>query len=139
MSPIEYHTIRWSELRLPHPDRRGEFVRLKVDGPFALRSYYRVDGGSGRIQLDLSGRRPDGTLSACLACGHGTFARRTDLPWGWILLWLALGFGAAYWTFGLSLLVAAYPLWFLVAQAPRVERCQACSAEFVDFRRGPRV
>ena len=56
-----------------------------------------------------------------------------------LLLWLALGLGGAYWTFGLSLLVAAYPVWFLVAQAPRVERCTGCGAEYVDFRRGPRV
>jgi len=139
VSPIEYHTIRWSELRLPHPERRGELVRWRVDGPFALRSYYRVEGTARTIELDLSRRRQDGTLSACLACGSTHFAVRRELPVGWIALWLLAGLGGAYWTYGASLLVAAYPLWFLFAQAPRVERCTGCGAEFVDFRRGPRV
>jgi len=139
VSSIEYHTIRWSEIRLPHPERRGEYVKVRVDGPFALRSYYRVDGSAQTIELDLSRRRADGTLSACLVCGHASFATRRDLPWGWLLLWGAVGLGGAYWTFGLSLLAAAYPLWFLVAQAPQVERCAGCSAEYVDFRRGPSV
>lgn len=139
MSSIEYHTIRWSEIRLPHPERPGELVRWKVDGPFALRSYYRVEGSARTIELDLKRRRSDGTLSACLACGATAFAARREMPWVWIVLWLALGLGGAYWTFGASLLVAAYPLWFLVAQAPRVERCTGCGAEFVDFRRGPKV
>jgi hypothetical protein len=136
---IEYHTIRWSEIRLPHPERNGEYVKLRIDGPFALRSYYRVDGSARTIELDLTRRRADGTLAACLVCGHASFAVRRALPWAWLLLWLALGLGGAYWTFGLSLLVAAYPVWFLVAQAPRIERCAACGAEYVDFRRGPRV
>jgi hypothetical protein len=127
VSPIEYHTIRWSELRLPHPERGGEHVRV------------RVDGTARTIELDLSRRRADGTLAACLVCGHASFTVRRALPWGWLLLWLVVGLGGAYWTFGLSLLVAAYPLWFLVAQAPRIERCTACDAEYVDFRRGPKV
>lgn len=139
MPSIEYHTIRWSELRLPHPERPGERIRLRVDGPFALRSYYRVDGTPRTIELDLSRRRPDGSLAGCLVCGHPSFDTRRELPLGWLALWTALGLGAAYWTFGLSLAFAAYPIWFLIAQAPRVERCGGCGAEFVDFRRGPRV
>jgi len=139
VSSIEYHTIRWSEIRLPHPERRGEYVRLRLDGPFALRSYYRVAGSTRTIELDLSGRRADGTLAACLVCGHASFAVRRTFPWLWLVVWLALGLGGAYWTYGLSLLVVAYPLWFLIAQAPRIERCTGCSAEYVDFRRGPKV
>lgn len=139
MSSIETHTIRWSEIRLPHPTRPGELVKRRLDGPFALRSYYRIEGTETPLRLDLSLRRADGTLSACLVCGHAQFDARREFPWPWIAFWLAVGVGGAYWTYGLSLLVAAYPLWFLTAQASRVERCVGCGAEFVDFRRGPRV
>ena len=78
MSSIEYHTIRWSEIRLPHPERRGELIKWRVDGPFSLRSYYRVDGSREPIRLDLSRRRPDGSLTGCLACGHTSFVVRRD-------------------------------------------------------------
>ena len=139
MSAIEYHTIRWSEIRLPHPERPGEVVQWKVDGPFALRSYYRLEGAERTIELDLSRRREDGTLTGCLACPSTDLWSRAELPWGWIAFWLVVGLGGALFTFGLSLLVAAYPLWFLWASAPRVERCQGCGAEYVDFRRGPKV
>lgn len=139
MSSIEYHTIRWSEIRLPHPTRPGEFVRWKVDGPFALRRYYRVEGTDRTIELDLSHRSQDGTLTGCLCCGAGELRRRVAPPWGWIALWLVLGLGAAPFTYGVSLLVVAYPLWFLWAAAPRIDSCPTCAAEFVDFRRGPRV
>lgn len=139
MPPIEYRTIRWSELRLPHPTRAGERLRWRIDGPFALRSFYRVEGSERPIELDLSKRRADGTLEACLHCGGAELARSVELPWGWLAFWALLGLGGAPFTYGLSLAVAAYPLWFLWASARRVERCTACGAEYVDFRRGPRV
>ena len=56
-----------------------------------------------------------------------------------LLFWVAIGLGLAPFTFGVSILLVAYPVWFLVAAAPRVETCGSCGAEYVDFRRGPRV
>jgi len=139
--PINEHVIRWSEIRLPHPSRKGELIPWKVDGPFSLRSYYEVPGEEGRIELDLSHRREDGTIDACLLCGTSGLKRRME-PSRLTLLaglgWLSLGAGLAPWTYGLSLVGAAYPLWFLWSNASRVQSCAACGAEFVDFRMGPR-
>ena len=56
--PINEQVIRWSEIRLPHPSRKGELISWKVDGPFSLRSYYEAEGCDERIDLDLSHDRP---------------------------------------------------------------------------------
>ncbi len=139
--PINEQVIRWSEIRLPHPSREGELIPWKVDGPFSLRSYYEAEGCTERIELDLSHRREDGTIEKCLHCGAADLkwrieASRASTLMGFI--WLALAVGLAPWTYGLSVAVAAYPLWFLWTNASRVQRCTSCGAEFVDFRMGPR-
>jgi len=139
--PINEQVIRWSEIRLPHPSRKGELISWKVDGPFSLRSYYEAEGCDERIDLDLSHRKEDGTIEHCLNCGSSGLklrmeASRSSALMG--LLWLALAIGLAPLTYGLSIAVAAYPLWFLWTNASRVQRCTSCGAEFVDFRMGPR-
>lgn len=138
---INEHVIRWSEIRLPHPSRKGELIPWKVDGPFSLRSYYEVEDSGGRIELDLSHRKEDGTIERCLHCGSAELKGRMEASRASILmglLWLALAAGLAPWTYGLSVAVAAYPLWFLWTNASRVQKCTSCGAEFVDFRMGPR-
>lgn len=138
---INERVIRWSEIRLPDPRGGDELVHWKVDGPFALRSYYRVpgtDAESGTIRLELSHRAEDGTIERCLHCSAGALEERVEAPWGRIALVAVPALALAPFTFGLSLLLAAYPLWFLWKDAPRVQRCAQCRAEFVDFRFGPR-
>ncbi|MEM6672507.1 MAG: hypothetical protein AAF726_06655 [Planctomycetota bacterium] len=136
--PINERVIRWSEIRLPHPSREGELVDWKIDGPFALRSYYRVEETGDRIELDLSHRREDGTISTCLHCGAGGLRTRVEAPWVALALWAVGALALAPFTYGVSLLVALYPVWFLWSDAPRVQVCSSCGAEFVDFRHGPR-
>ena len=75
---INEHVIRWSEIRLPHPSRKGELISWKVDGPFSLRSYYEVEGSGGRIELDLSHRKEDGTIERCLHCGSAGLKGRME-------------------------------------------------------------
>ena len=136
--PINEQVIRWSEIRLPHPSRDGELMPWKVDGPFALRSYYRVEGSDTRIELDLSHRRPDGTSDACLVCSTPGLRTRVEAHWLYLALWVVAALALAPLTFGLSVLAAAYPVWFLWTDSPRVQTCPSCGAEFVDFRHGPR-
>ncbi len=138
---INENVIRWSEIRLPDPRGGGQLVRWKVDGPFALRSYYRVpaiDADAGTIRLDLSHRKVDGTIDRCLHCGEEGLRRSVEAPWWRILGLAALALALAPFTFGATILLAAYPLWFLWSDAPRVQSCGSCRAEFVDFRFGPR-
>lgn len=139
--PINEQVIRWSEIRLPHPAKKGELIPWKVDGPYSLRSYYEVEGDGGRIELDLSHRKEDGTIDTCLHCSSPGLGRRLEASRITLLsglFWLGVGLGLAPWTYGLSLLISAYPLWFLWTNTPRVQVCGACGAEFVDFRLGPR-
>ena len=138
MSTINEQVIRWSEIRLPHPSRSGELVPWKVDGPFALRSYYRVEGTGETIALDLSPRHEDGTIDTCLHCGTKGLKQRVEAPWFTLALWIVGALALAPFTFGLSILVALYPVWFLWNDSPRVQKCPGCGAEFVDFRHGPR-
>lgn len=135
---INENVIRWSVIRLPHPSKSGEFLDWKVDGPFALRRHYRVEGTSEIIELDLSHRQADGRIAACLVCGGAPLEKTTDRPWTPILIWAVLGLGLAPFTFGISALIAAYPLWFLWFGSPVTQTCTSCTAEFVDFRFGPR-
>lgn len=139
--PINEQVIRWSEIRLPHPSRKGALIPWKVDGPFSLRSYYQVEGTGERIELDLSHRNEDGTIDRCLHCGGDQLSRRLEASFttklGLALL-LLVGLGLAPLSYGLSVLAVAYPLWFLWSDAPRVQSCGSCGAEFVDFRMGPR-
>lgn len=143
---INENVIRWSEIRLPHPERPGELATWKLDGPFALRPYYRVEGTSKTVELrHLDERRDDGTLAGCIYCGaSGSFSKRSELDWTPIAV-LAVGAIALMWALGWtswgilgSLALVAYPIWFLWADAPRVEKCEQCSSEFVNFRIGPR-
>lgn len=136
--PINEQVIRWSEIRLPHPSQEGQLLQWKVDGPFALRSYYRVEGTDERIELDLSHRHEDGTIDTCLHCGTQGLRTRVEAPWALLGLWIVLALALAPLTYGVSVLVAAYPVWFLWRSAPRVQTCPSCGAEFVDFRQGPR-
>lgn len=137
---INENVIRWSEVRLPHPDANGQLLRWKVDGPFAVRSYYRVPGSVNKelIRLDLSLLNEDGTTDKCLHCKAPLGGAKVDAPWLKLIGLLVLGLGLAPFTFGLSVLAVAYPLWFLWGDAPRVQACGSCRAEFVDFRFGPR-
>lgn len=136
---INERVIRWSEIRLPHPSRPGELATWELDGPFALRPYYRVEGEGDVVRIEhLDRRNPDGTLAGCLYCGAAPLQARRDVRWGPIVGLLLLGIAPAYWTWGASLLLVAYPLWFLWASAPRVETCTSCRSEFVDFCEGPR-
>ncbi|QDV09686.1 hypothetical protein Poly30_52450 [Planctomycetes bacterium Poly30] len=135
---INENVIRWSAIRLPHPSRPGQLVTWKVDGPFALRSYYRLEDTKEVIQLDLSHRREDGTIERCLHCGGTPLQKAADRPWGPIGLLAVVGLGLAPFTFGLTALAAAYPIWFLWSSSPVTQTCTTCKAEFVDFRFGPR-
>ncbi|MEC8493940.1 MAG: hypothetical protein VXZ39_03395, partial [Planctomycetota bacterium] len=83
-------------------------------------------------------RRDDGTLAGCLYCGAQELSRRAQVRWGPIVLLAILGLAPAYWTFGLTALLVAYPIWFLWSSAPRVETCRHCGSEFVNFCEGPR-
>ncbi|MEM8710376.1 MAG: hypothetical protein AAGG01_05455 [Planctomycetota bacterium] len=135
---INENVIRWSEIRLPHPSRAGELVSWKVDGPFALRNYYRLEGTGELIHLDLSHRAQDGTIQKCLHCGGAHLQKSADRPWALIAALAVVGGGLAPFTFGLTAVAAAYPLWFLWSSAPVTQTCTNCKAEFVDFRYGPR-
>ncbi len=135
---INEQVIRWSEIRLPHPTRDGELVRWKVDGPFALRSYYRMEGVDEPVRLDLSRVKSDGTIDTCLHCGGGDLTTRIEAPWVALLLWVIVAVGFAPFTYGASVLIAAYPVWFLWGDARRVQICTGCRVEYVDFRHGPR-
>ncbi len=139
MSPsINENVIRWSEIRLPHPSKVGELIPFKVDGPFALRNYYRLEGTKELIELDLSHRHPDGTIDRCLHCGSSSLEKTVDRPWLALAALILLGLGLAPFTLGLTALAAAYPVWFLFSSSPMTQTCTTCKAEFVDFRYGPR-
>lgn len=135
---INEQVIRWSEIRLPNPKGGSELLHWKVDGPFALRNYYRIEGTDDRIDLDLSHRNPDGTIDTCLHCGAKPLEARREVAWMPLVITALIGLGLAPFTFGVSALLVAYPLWFLWSGSPRVQVCGACHAEFVDFRQGPR-
>lgn len=136
---INENVIRWSEIRLPHPSKPGELATWEMDGPFALRRYYRVDGEDGVVDIEhLECRNDDGTLSGCLFCGAKSLERRVDVHWKPIVILALLGLVPAFWTFGLTLLLVAYPIWYLLASSPKTDKCTACSAEFVNFCHGPR-
>ncbi len=135
---INENVIRWSVIRLPHPSKPGELLDWKVDGPFALRRHYCVEGTKDVIELDLSHRREDGTIQVCLHCGGAPLQKSSDRPWTPILAFLAVGLALAYFTYGISLLLAAYPIWFLWSGSPITQTCTTCKAQFVDFRFGPR-
>ena len=136
---INERVIRWSEMRLPHPSRPGSLATWELDGPFAVRPYYRVEGEETIVRIDhLDQRRDDGTLAGCLYCGAGGLSRRAQVRWGPIVLLAILGLVPAYWTFGVTALLVAYPIWFLWSSAPRVETCGQCGSEFVNFCEGPR-
>ncbi len=139
MAPsINENVIRWSEIRLPHPHKAGELIPFKVDGPFALRNYYRLEGTNELIELELSHRHPDGTIDRCLHCGGSHLEKTTDRPWAALAALVVFGLGLAPFTFGLTALAAAYPVWFLYSSSPVTQTCTTCKAEFVDFRYGPR-
>ena len=136
---INERVIRWSELRLPDPTRSGELARWSIDGPFALRKYYRIEGTDTVVDLKhIDKRRDDGTLSGCLHCGSGSLERAAQINWKPILAIALLALVLAYWTFGVSLLIAAYPVWFLWASGERIDKCTSCGSEFVNFCEGPR-
>ena len=98
-----------------------------------------MEGEEAIVKIEhLRHRRDDGTLSGCLHCGKEGLERRTDVRWGPIVALLLLGLAPAYWTYGLTLLLVAYPVWFLWASAPRVDSCSDCGAEYVNFCEGPR-
>ena len=135
---INENVIRWSEIRLPHPEKAGELLSWKVGGPFALRNYYRLEGSTELITLDLSHRHPDGTIDRCLHCSGSPLEKTVDRPWGALGALAVAGLGLAPFTFGVSALAAAYPVWFLFSSSQVTQTCTTCKAEFVDFRYGPR-
>ena len=76
---INERVIRWSEMRLPHPSRPGSLATWELDGPFAVRPYYRVEGEEAIVRIDhLDQRRDDGTLAGCRYCGAGGLSRRAQ-------------------------------------------------------------
>ncbi|MFT5732575.1 MAG: hypothetical protein ACJA2W_000205 [Planctomycetota bacterium] len=135
---INENVIRWSVIRLPHPSRPGELIDWKVDGPFALRSYYRLGDAKEIVKLDLSHRQEDGRILACLHCGGSPLPKSTDRPWRPLVALGVFGLGLAPFTFGISAVAVAYPFWFLWSSSPVTQTCTTCKAEFVDFRFGPR-
>jgi len=136
---INENVIRWSEIRLPHPARPGELARWEIDGPFALRRYYRVDGTDELVRVEHFERRnEDGTLSGCLFCGATDLERRAEINWPPIIALAVLGLGLAWFTYGITALLVAYPIWFLYASGPRIQTCTSCKSEYVNFCHGPR-
>jgi hypothetical protein len=146
---INEKVIRWSELRLPHPTNAGQLESWTIDGPFAVRKYYRVDGTDAVVEVaHIDKRNADGTLSGCLFCGSTHLVRSADIPWRPIAIVgasaLALAAIAVFalglpWWVGLApVAAAAYPMWFLWAAGPRIETCTNCKSEFVNFCHGPR-
>ncbi len=63
----------------------------------------------------------DRELSGCLNCSGSDLQVRSERPWPWIIFWLLVGLGGAWFTYGASLAIAAYPLWVLWVSAPRGE------------------
>ena len=137
-TPINENVIRWSEIRLPNPSKAGELITWKVDGPYALRNYYRLEGSKELITLDLSHRKPDGTIDSCLVCSGSPLEKSADRPWLPLGALAVVGLGLAPFTFGVTAVAAAYPAWFLYSSSPVTQTCTTCKAEFVDFRYGPR-
>ena len=135
---INENVIRWSEIRLPHPNKVGELITWKVDGPYALRNYYRLEGTDELITLDLSHRAPDGTIERCLHCSGSPLEKTADRPWIPLALLAVVGLGLAPFTFGVTALAVAYPVWFLYSSSPVTQTCTSCKAQFIDFRYGPR-
>lgn len=148
---INENVIRWSEIRLPHPDHPGQLASWPIDGPFAVRKYYRVEGSSETVELDhIERRNEDGTLSGCMYCGADALVKTADVSWGPIVIWAFVGIliaGTALlfsppvvaWPIaGLTALACGYAMWFLHAAAPRIETCSKCGSQFVNFCYGPR-
>ena len=148
---INENVIRWSEIRLPNPARPGELASWPIDGPFAVRKYYRVEGSSEMVELNHIERRNDnGTLSGCMYCGESGLTKTADVTWRPIVIWAAIALAVVSLALFLlpplfgwllaaaAILIAGYPIWFLYASAPRIETCSKCTSQFVNFCFGPR-
>ena len=76
---INERVIRWSEMRLPHPSRPGSLATWELDGPFAVRPYYRVEGEEAIVRIDhLDQRRDDSQAQrspSALPCSNQWRAR----------------------------------------------------------------
>lgn len=133
------HPIRWIELGLPHPDDPSRLLRLRADGPFALRRWYYPPGTrDNRIELQLEQRTQTGGLNGCLHCAHPELYTQKVFP-------RALGIGIvvvsaimAPFTMYISLLVGALLDWLLYQFAPDMLVCYACKAEHKGFKNDPR-
>ncbi|MCP3914616.1 MAG: hypothetical protein GY711_03550 [bacterium] len=130
--------IRWIELGLPHPHDPERMMRLKADGPFALRRFYFTPDRDAELELHLDERTQNGGLNGCLACGGKELFARKDFPPALGITIVVVAAVLAPFTMYISLAVAALLDFILYQTARESLVCYRCSAEHNGFAKEPR-
>jgi len=69
-------------------------------------------------------------VDACAVCQKQDFYIRDEARKAWGLLFLLLGLAAAYWTYGISLLLGGYGFYWHFVKFPKLTVCYHCFAKY---------
>ena len=81
--------------------------------------------------------RQRNTVDACAVCQQQDFYIRDEARKAWGLLFLLLGLAAAYWTYGISLLLGGYGFYWHFFKFPKLTVCYHCYAKYRNCRVNP--
>ncbi len=90
-----------------------------------------------RCQTGIPIRNPKGLvnedLKNCVICNHPFFYGEKDFPKFLRFMFLGLGIGFSFFTYGLSLLACGILDWILYKTLPMVRVCYQCQSEYRGF------
>ena len=76
-------------------------------------------------------------VDACAVCQKQDFYIRDEARKAWGLLFLLLSLAAAYWTYGISLLLGGYGFYWHFVKFPKLTVCYHCYAKYRNCRINP--
>lgn len=76
-------------------------------------------------------------VDMCAVCQQQDFYIRDEARKAWGLLFLLLGLAAAYWTYGISLLLGGYGFYWHFFKFPKLTVCYHCYAKYRNCRVNP--
>lgn len=82
--------------------------------------------------------RAHNIVDRCAVCGCEDFYYRDEARKAWGLIYLVAGSVAAYFTYGLSLIIGAYGLYWYFWKYPKLTVCYHCYTKYRNCRVNPR-
>ena len=81
--------------------------------------------------------RAQNIVDRCAVCGNQDFYIRDEARKAWGLIYLLAGSGAAYFTYGLSLVIGGYGFYWYFWKYPKLTVCYHCYTKYRNCRVNP--